>query len=80
MYSVRDLLSTLPRNLHAVVRSSKYYVASNDSLTFQDQTHRSRTANADENRNKLLEEVIRIYKETTPTETSGEKKKKYEAM
>ncbi|KAG8409756.1 hypothetical protein J3458_018838 [Metarhizium acridum] len=80
VYSVRDLLSTLPRNLHAVVRYSKYYVASNDSLTFQDQTHRSRTANADENRNKLFEEVIRIYKEITPAETSDEKKKKYEVI
>ncbi|KHO01002.1 peptidyl-tRNA hydrolase domain-containing protein [Metarhizium album ARSEF 1941] len=80
VYPVRDLLSSLPRNLHSTIRSSKYYVASNDSLTFQDQTHRSRAANADENRNKLMQEVIRIYKATTPTKTGDEKKKKYEIM
>lgn len=80
VYSVRELLSVLPRNLHSGVRSSKYYIASNDSLTFQDQTHRSRSANADENRRKLVEEVTRIYQIATPAETSKEKKKKYEAM
>ncbi|TWU78197.1 hypothetical protein ED733_007820 [Metarhizium rileyi] len=80
VYLVKDLLAAIPRNLHSVVRFSKYHVASNDSLTFQDQTHRSRTANADENRRKLVEELTRIYKETTPGETSHDKKKKHEMM
>lgn len=80
VYPLKELLATLPKNLHSGLRCSKYYVANNDSLTFQDQTHRSRTTNADENRRKLMEEIARIYRVTTPAETSNEKKKKFEAM
>ncbi|QUC21185.1 uncharacterized protein UV8b_05428 [Ustilaginoidea virens] len=80
VYSVKDLLSRLPENLHRAVRSSKYYVASNDSLTFQNQSHRSRSANADENRQKLVDEIARIYRLTTPAETSGEKKNKHKMI
>ncbi|POR35895.1 Uncharacterized protein TPAR_03899 [Tolypocladium paradoxum] len=79
-FPVMELLLMLPSSLHASVRASKYYTASNDSLTFQAQTHRSRTANTDENRKKLLDEVTRMYQENTPAETSGEKKKKHQEV
>lgn len=80
VFPVKELLSVLPSSLHSSVRASKYYTASNDSLTFQAQTHRSRTANTDENRKKLLDEVTRMYQENTPAETSGEKKKKHQEV
>lgn len=70
----------LPKSLHSAIRDSKYYTASNDSLTFHAQTHRSRTANTDENRMKLTEEVSRVYREQVPSETSGDKKKRHGEM
>ena len=79
-YSLKDLSSLMPKSLHPGLRSSKYYTANNDSLTFQAQTHRSRTANTDENRRKLMDEVTRIYSESVPAETSSEKKKKHGEM
>ncbi|KAI5462302.1 hypothetical protein BGZ63DRAFT_354448 [Mariannaea sp. PMI_226] len=79
-YSVTELIAILPKSLHSSIRKSKYYTSSSDSLAFQAQTSRSRTANAEENRTKLLEEVMRIYNEAVPSETSEEKKKKHEAV
>ncbi|KAJ0351789.1 hypothetical protein COL154_004146 [Colletotrichum chrysophilum] len=67
----------LPKLLHRGIRESKYYTARSDSLTFQAQEHRQRTANSDENQQKLIDEVQRIYRETVPGETSNEKKKKH---
>ncbi|KAL7951511.1 hypothetical protein V8C42DRAFT_304294 [Trichoderma barbatum] len=78
VYPVKDLLAVLPKYLHPAVRSSKYYTAGNDSLTFSAQTHRSKTANLDENKRKLIDEVMGIYREMTPAETSSEKKKKHQ--
>lgn len=80
VYPIRDLLAILPKSLHASIRNSRYYTANSDSLTFQAQTLRSRDANADENRKKLIEEVTRIYEEATPAETSKDKKKKHQEM
>ncbi|KAG6011965.1 hypothetical protein E4U43_008015 [Claviceps pusilla] len=80
VYAVTELLSLLPKNLHGSIRSSRYYVAHNDSLTFHDQSQRSRTANEKENRQKLVDEIRRIYQVTTPAETSMATKKKYETM
>ncbi|KAG5952829.1 hypothetical protein E4U53_007884 [Claviceps sorghi] len=80
VYGVKELLSLLPKNLHNGIRCSKYYVANNDSLTFHDQSQRSRTANEKENRRKLAAEILRIYHSTTPAETSVATKKKYEIM
>ncbi|KAF4511988.1 hypothetical protein G6O67_001179 [Ophiocordyceps sinensis] len=77
VFAVKELLSMLPKSLHSAIRDSKYYTASNDSLTFHAQTHRSRTANTDENRMKLTEEVSRVYREQVPSETSGDKKKRH---
>ena len=80
VYPVHELLAMLPKTLHSFVRASRYYTANNDSLTFHAQTTRSRTANQEDNRRKLMEEITRIYRENTPNETSEEKKKKYEEM
>lgn len=77
---MKDLLAVLPKYLHSAVRSSKYYIAGNDSLTFAAQTHRSKSANLDENKRKLIDEVMGIYRDLTPAETSSEKKKKHQEM
>ncbi|KAL7938820.1 hypothetical protein V8C35DRAFT_276049 [Trichoderma chlorosporum] len=79
-YPVKDLLAVLPKHLHYVVRYSKYYTAGNDSLTFSAQTHRSKSANLEENKRKLIDEIMSIYREMTPAETSSEKKKKHQEI
>lgn len=66
--------------LHAGVRESKYYSKRNDCLTIQAQAQRSRSANAEENRQKLFDELQDLYRRTVPGETSAEKAKKYEAL
>lgn len=77
---MKELLGVLPKFLHSAVRSSKYYTAGNDSLTFSAQTHRSRSANLDENKRKLIDEVMSIYRDMTPAETSSDKKKKFQEV
>ncbi|RDA91292.1 hypothetical protein CP533_6317 [Ophiocordyceps camponoti-saundersi (nom. inval.)] len=77
-FSVKELLLMLPKSLHQGVRTSRYYTAANDSLTFHAQSQRSRTANAEENREKLMGELTRLYHDTIPGETSTEKRKKHE--
>ncbi|KAL2023715.1 hypothetical protein VTK56DRAFT_1429 [Thermocarpiscus australiensis] len=79
-WPVSQLLAFLPKLLHAAVRESKYYSKRNDCLTIQAQTQRSRSANADENRQKLFEELQVLYRKTVPNETSPDKAKKYEAL
>ncbi|KAF6829202.1 peptidyl-trna hydrolase domain-containing protein [Colletotrichum plurivorum] len=76
-WPVKDLLPALPKILHRAVRESKYYTARSDSLTFQAQEHRQRAANSDENQQKLIEEVQKMYQETVPGETSTDKKKRH---
>ncbi|RCI11419.1 hypothetical protein L249_7594 [Ophiocordyceps polyrhachis-furcata BCC 54312] len=78
VFPAKELLSMLPKSLHHGIRSSKYYTAANDCLTFHAQSQRSRTANAEENRKKLMEELTRLYHDTIPSETSAEKRKKHE--
>lgn len=77
VYPIKDIIAILPRFLHSSIRSSQYYVASSDSLTFQAQAHRSRSANADDNKRKLMAEISKLYKEKVPAETSSDKKDKY---
>ena len=72
-----QLMSMLPKMLQSGLRTSKYYAARNDCISFQAQTSRSRTANADENHEKLFEEIQRLYDERVPSETSPEKRQKY---
>jgi peptidyl-tRNA hydrolase ICT1 len=66
--------------MHPALRASRFYTSRNDSITIQAQTQRSRTANTDENVQKLVEEIRRIYRETVPGVTSDKKVKKYEAL
>lgn len=75
-----QLLSILPKLLHPGIRSSKYYARRNDCLSLQAQTGRSRTANAEENYQKLFEEIQSLYSNTIPGESSPEKSKKYNAL
>ncbi|GJC77679.1 putative uncharacterized protein YOL114C [Colletotrichum liriopes] len=77
VWPVKDLLPVLPKLLHRGIRGSKYYTARSDSLTLQAQTHRQREANTEENQQKLIDEVKRIYQETVPGETSPDKKKRH---
>ncbi|KAK7210444.1 hypothetical protein V2G26_017622 [Clonostachys chloroleuca] len=79
-YPLKDLFAILPKVLHSALRSSRYYTANNDSLTFHAQTQRSRTLNAEDNGRKLMDEITRIYRENTPSETSEEKKQKYKEV
>ncbi len=56
-WPVDELAAVLPRLLHAGIRSSKYYSSRNDAISIQAQTERSRSANTEENREKLYDEV-----------------------
>ncbi|KAL1835994.1 hypothetical protein VTJ49DRAFT_5707 [Mycothermus thermophilus] len=80
VWPVPQLLGILPKILHTSIRESKYYSRRNDCITIQDQTQRSRSANASENRQKLFNELQELYRRTVPGETSPEKAKKYEAL
>lgn len=80
VYPIKDIMAILPRFLHSSIRSSQYYVASSDSLTFQAQAHRSRSANADDNRRKLMAEISKLYNEKVPAETTSDKKAKYKEV
>ncbi|KAK1766437.1 hypothetical protein QBC33DRAFT_99845 [Phialemonium atrogriseum] len=79
-WPVAQLLSILPKLLHSGIRSSKYYAKRNDCISVQAQTQRSRTANAEENHQKLFEEIQKLYNSTVPGETSPEKKGKYDSL
>jgi peptidyl-tRNA hydrolase ICT1 len=79
-WPIAQLLSVLPTLLHSGLRESKYYSRRSDCLTIQAQTQRSRSANTDENRQKLFDELDALYRQTVPGETTPEKAKKYEAL
>ncbi|ETS73752.1 hypothetical protein PFICI_14698 [Pestalotiopsis fici W106-1] len=80
VWAVHELTRILPKLMHPALRTSRYYTSRNDSLTIQAQTQRSRTANTDENVQKLVEEIQRIYRESVPGVTTAKKIKKYEAL
>lgn len=63
--------------LRSSLRGSKYYAERSDSISLAAQTSRSRTANAEENHQKLFDEIRRLYDERVPSETSSEKRQKY---
>lgn len=46
-------------------------------MTFSAQTERHRNANLDENKEKLVQELRKIYAETVPGETDPRKAKKH---
>jgi peptidyl-tRNA hydrolase ICT1 len=79
-WPVKQLVTILPSLLYESVRSSKYYYKRSDSISIQAQTQRSRTANRDENHQKLFEELQALYRSTVPGETSADKTRKYEAL
>ncbi|KAK7755436.1 hypothetical protein SLS62_002664 [Diatrype stigma] len=79
-WTVGELSSGLPSLVRSALRSSKYYTRGSDSITIQAQTQRSRTGNTDDNRQKLVEEILAIYKERVPGVTSNEKIRKHEAL
>ncbi|KAI1187515.1 peptidyl-tRNA hydrolase domain-containing protein [Nemania serpens] len=80
VWPVSELSKGLPKLMRSALRSSRYYSMRNDAITIQAQTQRSRTANTDENHQKLVEELRRIYQERVPSATSDEKVKKHEAI
>ncbi|KAH6653171.1 hypothetical protein BKA67DRAFT_310489 [Truncatella angustata] len=80
VWPVFELTRMLPKLMHSPLRSSRYYTSRTDSLTIQAQTQRSRSANTDENFDKLVEEIRRIYREAVPGVTNTKKAKKYEAL
>lgn len=80
VFPVKEILAAIPPILHPSIRMSPYYTPGSDSLTFQAQTHRSRTANADENRKKLVSVITQLYDEKVPAETGGDKHAKYKEM
>ncbi|KAJ6790402.1 hypothetical protein PWT90_10463 [Aphanocladium album] len=80
VFPVKDILAVIPPILHPSIRMSPYYTASSDALTFQAQSHRSRTANAEENRNKLAAIIAQLYDEKVPAETGSDKHAKYKEV
>ena len=79
-WSLEELSATLPKVLHSRLCSSAHYSKGNNTVSFQAQTSRSRNANAEENRRKLFDEIVRLYKETVPGEADPAKAKKHEAV
>ncbi|KAI3318909.1 hypothetical protein HD806DRAFT_510351 [Xylariaceae sp. AK1471] len=80
VWPVGELSKGLPKLVRAALRSSRYYSMRNDSITIQAQTQRSRSANTDENHQKLIDELHRIYEEHVPAATSEKKIKKHETI
>lgn len=79
-WTMDELAAVLPKVLHSKLCSSAYYSRGSNALSFQAQTQRNRNANAEENRRKLFEEILRVYEETIPGESSPDKAKKHEAV
>ncbi|KAK3319899.1 hypothetical protein B0T19DRAFT_433277 [Cercophora scortea] len=79
-WPVSQLLAFLPQQLHAGIRASRYYSKRNDCISIQAQTQRSRSANEEENHQKLFDEIQSLYSEVVPGESSPDKARKYEAL
>lgn len=79
-WPLKTLLAMLPKLLHRGMRASKHYTTRNDCLLFQAQESRDRAANADDNRAKLVDEVLSVYRNVVPGETGSDKVKKFEAV
>ncbi|KAI0475607.1 hypothetical protein GGR56DRAFT_646642 [Xylariaceae sp. FL0804] len=80
VWPIEELSKSLPKLVRSELRTSRYYTRRNDSIAIQAQTQRSRSANAADNRTKLLEEIRRIYRERVPGSTSEKTMKKYERL
>lgn len=79
-WMVGELMGTMPKILRDRLRSSRYYTKATDSLTIQAQAQRSRSANAEANREKLFEELVALYEATVPGETRPDKVVKYKEV
>lgn len=79
VWPVNELSKILPKLIRPLLSSSRYYVKGSDSITIQAQTERSRTANMEENIEKLVNELRRIYHENVPAATSEKTLKKHDA-
>lgn len=79
-WPVGELIGTLPALLRDRLRTSRHYTKATDSLTIQAQAQRSRTANAEANREKLFEELVALYEATVPGEARPETAAKYKAV
>ncbi|KAK3321584.1 hypothetical protein B0H66DRAFT_175389 [Apodospora peruviana] len=79
-WPISQLLTFLPKILHADIRASKYYSKNSDCIIIQAQTQRSRSANTDDNHLKLFNELLCLYTKAVPEESSPEKKRKYKAL
>ncbi|KAL8376004.1 hypothetical protein RB595_007218 [Gaeumannomyces hyphopodioides] len=74
------LLAKLPKAMHSGVRGSRYYVEGSDSISISSQDERSRDMNTATNRQKLWQEIQRIYAEAIPGETDEATKEKYRKL
>ncbi|KAI1290572.1 hypothetical protein F5Y03DRAFT_401171 [Xylaria venustula] len=78
VWPVGELSRSLPKLLRPALKSSRYYTVRSDSITIQAQTQRSRSANTEDNHQKLVDELHRLYREQVPSSTSETKIKKHE--
>lgn len=74
------LLAKLPKALHSGVRGSRYYVQRSNSISISSQDERSRDMNMATNRQKLWQEIQRIYTETVPGEADEASKEKHRKL
>ena len=79
-WPVTELMATLPTLLRHTVRTSRYYTRASDSLTIQAQEQRSRSVNAETNRQKLYDELVALYEAAVPGESRPETATKYKQV
>lgn len=74
------IMDHVPKILHSELRSSRFYVASSDSLQISAQTSRKQQGNKNECREKLYNLIIDISERVIPGETSATQKLRIEQM
>lgn len=79
-WALEDLEQLCPKLLHAGLRASKFFAKRSNCIVLHAETHRSRTANLEENQRKLFQELERIYNAAVPEAQSTEKARKYERL
>ncbi|PHH52902.1 Calcium/calmodulin-dependent protein kinase type I [Ceratocystis fimbriata CBS 114723] len=79
-WPIHEIITLVPRLLRPKLRESKYYTERTDSLSFSAQTSRQRSSNVDENRTKLLAELMCMYESTVPGESDLSKTHKYDKV
>ncbi|KAI0202845.1 peptidyl-tRNA hydrolase domain-containing protein [Astrocystis sublimbata] len=80
VWSIEELYKVVPKLMRDALRLSRYYTKGTDSIKMHAQTHRDRNHNTSENRRKLFQELLQIYKEKVPGPTSERAIKKHEDM